>query len=216
MQIDRSFVIYKHTFPNGKVYIGMTRQVPLRRWNNGHGYDSQPKMSRAISKYGVEKIRHELLACCLTFEEAKKAEIEFISKFDSVAHGYNTTNGGDGRLGVPCSEETKKKISRANKGRPNPYGTENLRRYREKHGAWNRGKSLSPAHAEKIADERKRRCNKVIVAFDPATHSPIKEFESCTVAATVYGVSKNVISRCAKGGRKTAAGYEWRYKNEGV
>lgn len=29
------YSVYKHTFPNGKVYIGMTGQEPEKRWANG-------------------------------------------------------------------------------------------------------------------------------------------------------------------------------------
>lgn len=32
------YCVYKHTTPNGKVYIGITSKNPLKRWNNGIGY----------------------------------------------------------------------------------------------------------------------------------------------------------------------------------
>lgn len=55
-----SYSIYKHTFPNGKVYIGVTSLAPERRWgNNGHNYlhktddrYNQPLIANAINKYG--------------------------------------------------------------------------------------------------------------------------------------------------------------------
>ena len=31
--IGNNFTVYKHTSPNGKVYIGITMQNPIRRWN---------------------------------------------------------------------------------------------------------------------------------------------------------------------------------------
>lgn len=34
----RRFCVYKHLFPNGKCYIGITSMSPNKRWNNGHGY----------------------------------------------------------------------------------------------------------------------------------------------------------------------------------
>lgn len=32
------FCVYKHTAPNGKVYIGITSQKPIYRWNSGEAY----------------------------------------------------------------------------------------------------------------------------------------------------------------------------------
>lgn len=32
------YTVYKHTTPSGKVYIGITKQKPWQRWNNGNGY----------------------------------------------------------------------------------------------------------------------------------------------------------------------------------
>ena len=34
----KNFIVYKHTSPNGKVYIGITKQNPKQRWGNGSGY----------------------------------------------------------------------------------------------------------------------------------------------------------------------------------
>ena len=55
----RKYYIYKHTFPNNKVYIGITCQQPELRWGNaGEGYlqvnkygkPTQAKMYHAIRK----------------------------------------------------------------------------------------------------------------------------------------------------------------------
>ena len=33
------FYVYKHTCPNEKIYIGITKQQPIKRWGyNGYGY----------------------------------------------------------------------------------------------------------------------------------------------------------------------------------
>ena len=45
-----SYCVYKHTCPNGKVYIGVTSQNPLRSWNNGNGYRGNEHFYRAIVK----------------------------------------------------------------------------------------------------------------------------------------------------------------------
>ena len=209
--ITNSYVVYRHIFPNGKSYIGITSQNPYwRRWRGGSGYHDQPKMYNAIKKYGWENVLHEVLAKGLSLNDANRVEQEMVAKFDSVANGYNISSGGGGTYGIPCSEETKSKIGQANKGKP-ASDPMRLSRYTKEHGAWNKGKRLTGEHYRKIVEERKRRCSKRIACYDPITHELIKVYESCVSAAIAVGVSKENISRCALGGRKTSAGYEWRY-----
>ena len=115
-----SYTVYKHTFPNGKVYIGMTSQKDLnRRWGNGSGYKTQRRMARAINKYGWENVKHEIISCGLCKNDAEKLEIAKIKEYNStdIRHGYNTDNGGN--CTGTHSEETKKKISLAQMGEKN-------------------------------------------------------------------------------------------------
>lgn len=112
-----SYSVYKHTFPNGKVYIGITSMKPNRRWDKGRGYNNQPLMKRAINKYGWDNVVHEILFSNLSKEEAERTEIELISIYQSnnSTFGYNIENGGNatGKM----SEKTKRKISEFNKTR---------------------------------------------------------------------------------------------------
>ena len=73
-----NYKVYKHTFPNGKVYIGITQQTLIRRWQNGKGYYKNSFISKAINKYGWENVKHEVLFENLTKEEAEQKEIEHI------------------------------------------------------------------------------------------------------------------------------------------
>ena len=42
MYSKNNYIVYKHTAPNGKVYIGITGFDPEYRWlNNGRGYKNQ-------------------------------------------------------------------------------------------------------------------------------------------------------------------------------
>ena len=46
------YYVYKHTFPNNKVYIGITCRTLEERWGkNGNGYLTKNK--KGISKYEV-------------------------------------------------------------------------------------------------------------------------------------------------------------------
>ena len=86
------FCIYKHTFPDGCVYIGQTNNTQ-KRWRDGHGYKGQPKIFYAIIKYGWVNITHEILVDGLSKEEADRAEELYIEKYNSVNEGYNTNAG---------------------------------------------------------------------------------------------------------------------------
>lgn len=66
------FVVYKHTTPNGKVYIGITGNEPRKRWNNGNGYRGNKHFWNAILKYGWDNIAHEILFDGLTQDQAEK------------------------------------------------------------------------------------------------------------------------------------------------
>ena len=214
--MDKPYVVYRHIFPTGKSYIGITCAVPYhRRWRGGSGYCSQPKIYRALSKYGWDSVKHEILYENLSLDEANRLEQEAIAKYNSVENGYNVSTGGGGTFGIPCSEETKRKIGNANRGKS--YGNrDNFSKYREVHGSWNKGGHLTPEQYEKIAAERRSRCNKAISAYDPITLQCVLRFDSCANAATFIGACKQEISRCATGKRKTSHGYIWRYDNESI
>ncbi len=110
-----NYSAYKHTTPNGKIYIGITGVNPKRRWANGEGYRNQI-FYRAVKKYGWENINSEILFEGLNKEEAEKKEIELISCYKSniPEYGYNIQNGGS--LAGKHSDLTKKKLSNLKKG----------------------------------------------------------------------------------------------------
>lgn len=113
-----NYVVYKHTSPSGKVYIGITCQnPPEKRWMNGRGYKYNEYFSRAISKYSWQNFLHEILIENLTQQEAEQKEIELIAYYKSADRnfGYNLDLGGTGAGKV--SEETKRKMSEAGKGK---------------------------------------------------------------------------------------------------
>jgi len=91
------YSIYLHRAPNGKVYVGITRQNAERRWQSGKGYNTQKLFYRAIMKYGWESFTHEILESGLTEDEACEREQFYIKKYNSndPQYGYNATQGGD-------------------------------------------------------------------------------------------------------------------------
>lgn len=84
--------VYLHTFPNGKVYVGITKNTELR-WDNGEGYIDNPPMYEDIVKYGWDNIKHEVIADGLLRNAAIKLETQYIFMYDSTnpIRGYNRT-----------------------------------------------------------------------------------------------------------------------------
>lgn len=91
-----NYCVYKHTGPEGKVYIGITKRKPEKRWNSGRGYESNRYFFRAIQKYGWGNFEHEILESGLTQAEAEEKERYYIRLYDSTNpdNGYNIEAGG--------------------------------------------------------------------------------------------------------------------------
>ena len=107
------YLVYVHTVPNGKKYVGITKQDKERRWLKGAGYEHQPKFYKAIQEYGWRNILHEVIAENLTEQEARQMEKEYISKFGCYdMNGYNTTSGGkDKWINIRCTERERQDIT---------------------------------------------------------------------------------------------------------
>lgn len=95
----KSWTVYKHIFPNDKVYIGITCLDVNTRWKDGFGYldkskngkYSQRRMFKAIVKYGWMNIKHEIVAEGLSESEAQTIEMQLIGQYKSndPQFGYN-------------------------------------------------------------------------------------------------------------------------------
>ena len=226
-----NYVVYKHTSPNGKVYIGITMKKPEYRWNNGRGYKTNKHFYNAILKYGWDNFQHDIVASGLTKEEACKMEQELIAKHDSTntSKGYNQSIGGEsGSLGVKYSLETIEK-----RKRNRTYTT-----------SWAKGKKFSAEHIEKIriantgkkhSEETKKKLSeahkgKTTWIKGKTMSDEIRAKESTPiicVETNIYyfglmeaerqtGINHSNISNCLKGKRRTAGGYSWKYAEKEI
>lgn len=224
----KKFCVYKHTCPNGKVYIGMTQQNPLRRWRGGSGYRTNTHFYRAIQKYGWDNIVHEILFSELSEEEAKEEEVKLIALYKStdVRFGYNRTEGGDFRL-LPTPEQIEK-MRAAITGKRRTE--EQRQHYRD--GAKKRPKRLylSEKHKENISKSligNKRAVGnhaggKAVVQFT-LDGIFIARYISAAIAAKEIGCDNSGISRCCRENLSTNvsktkykgkySGYRWYYIN---
>ena len=69
---NRTWIVYGHISPSGKVYVGITSQNPKVRWQNGNGYLKCKVFYRAIEKYGWDSFQHNIIASNLGEEAAKE------------------------------------------------------------------------------------------------------------------------------------------------
>lgn len=109
------YTVYMHKTPSGKVYIGLTKNKPERRWGKGNGYKNNPYFTKAIKKYGWDNIEHMIILSGLTQSMASTWESVLIAQYDSTnpTKGYNLTTGG--QFGFNHTERTKLRIAEVNK-----------------------------------------------------------------------------------------------------
>lgn len=226
------YIVYKHTSPSGKVYIGITRDAPQKRWKGGNGYANNNHFFRAIKKYGWPAFQHEILAEGLTEAEATRKEKELIAYYDSTnpSKGYNRDPGGGVRsketaakisaalTGVPLSQERRKRMSEQRKGRAmseetkrliserhkaNPIVQANIARLNKERA----GTPLTKEHRQKIAESQPRR--QTVINLDTGV-----TFDSVKSAAkSCNGAHPNIVKAC-QGQRQKAYGYRWAYGKE--
>lgn len=152
---ENNYTVYMHKNKiNSKVYIGITKQKPKYRWNDGNGYKTQI-FYKAIQKYGWNNFEHYILFQHLTKEEAEKKEIELIAEYKSnqKKYGYNIENGGH----IQCvSEQTKEKLRQTHKGENAYwYGKRLSEETKEKLSKAHKGKKLSKITKQKMSESRK-------------------------------------------------------------
>ena len=237
------YTVYKHTCPNGKVYIGITSQNANNRWRNGKGYNRNILLYRAINKYGWNNISHEILFTGLTKYEAEQKEIELIAKYKSnqKEFGYNIANGGNctgmfndetkekirqSHLGKKQTAETIRKRSEALKGdKCYLYGKHLTKETKEKLSKAHLGKKASDATREKMRERYKHHKHPMLGRKgenNPKSMAVIcvennKVYPSITIAGEKLNIDVGSITKVCKGQRKTAGGYHWQYvKNKGV
>lgn len=100
---------------NGKRYVGITSRglrERIRKHVDRTLRGSELVFHKALRKYGIERFEWSVLQSGLTWTEACQREKDFIAEYNTFGEGgYNVTEGGDGTLGMPLSEESRAKVS---------------------------------------------------------------------------------------------------------
>lgn len=209
-----TYTVYRLTSPSGKVYIGITKRRPEKRWDSGRGYAHCPHMGAAIKKYGWGSFERDILATGLPKEEAEQKEIQLIAEYrsDDRRYGYNTDKGGSapGRM----SAETRAKLSEHMRGDNNP-----TRRY----GHPFQGRHHTAESKRRMSMAAKARTGRVVTAEtrqrlrEAEQKRPVKCVDTGVVYAGIHeaaeacGCAATKICAVCKGKRKTTGGYRWEY-----
>ena len=220
---ERTYKVYKLTFPNGMIYIGQTKHPIEHRIKTG-GYQHNEKMLNAIKTFNDCDIQKEILADKLTQSEAYAVEKRMIAEYDSCnpAVGYNISKGGkETFLGLKHTEETrrkmsasstgkvfteehKKNISKALKASPNNRGVNNP--------MYGKPKSVETIQKQ-YASHRHEMKPVIQMTLNGET---INCFDSVHQASKATGVDRTSITRSAKGLDKHPTRFIWEYAKGGV
>jgi len=107
----KSWTVYKHISPSGKVYVGISSNIKNRWAANGYYYHlSDTVFSKALKKYGWSNFQHEIIQENLSKQEACNLEIELIAYYKTKGISYNITDGGEGYSGKHSNEHIKHRI----------------------------------------------------------------------------------------------------------
>lgn len=171
--LDKKFCVYLHINKiNGKRYVGVTSQLPEKRWENGKGYTKrQPHMYNAIKKYGWDNFEHKILIDNISLEHADSLERMLIKawRLQDPRYGYNSQSGG--LTNATLADETRQKISKALIGRElsdthrqnlsntrkNTPLSEKQKEHIEYLKYFNKGKKFTESHKKNLSNALKGR-----------------------------------------------------------
>ena len=222
------YTVYQHKNKiNGKIYIGITSQKPEQRWGSqGCNYKSSPHFYSAIQKYGWNNFEHNILFTGLTKEQACLKEQELIKEYDLMNRefGYNSTSGGDIFV---MNEETKQKISQALMGNQNNLGHSCSEEKKKKISEAQKGREFTEEHKQKLSEAAKNRhvpCSedKKQILKEKSHKKPVyceelaKVFESVQECGRQLGIPATNISKLCNGRGKTLKGYHLIYYNDTI
>lgn len=234
---NRKYCVYKLTSPEGKSYIGVTGRPLKIRWANGKGYQNCRAIEEAITRYGWQNFKKEILEKGLEREEAYERERYWVMCFrtNEREYGYNLTNGGlcgdvhfeetkkrisRLHMGMKPSEETRKRLSEIAKNRP-PMSQET----KDKLSKANKGRklNLTPEQRQKRSEHSRalvlsEECKRKLAQISKGNtyrRIPIMCVETGEIFETQYeaslslGLSKNAIAASLHYGCK-CGGYHWK------
>jgi len=183
------FIVYKVTFPNQKVYIGIsTKDLENRKKRHYSMRNTRKyKFYNALNKYLGQEI-WETIDYTSNWDKLCQLEQFYINKFDSCKNGYNSTSGGEGNYN-PCDEiRIKMSISQ--------IGRKFTLEHRKKLSLAKLGKKYQPRKKGSGDNIAKSLGMKPFKLFKNGEF--IREFSSASSCARFLNTYSACISRCLK------------------
>lgn len=169
-----TFIIYKHTSPSGKSYIGKTKFTIEKQWKEHISmteFGKNHKIHQAIRKYKPENFTSEVIVSNVPDWAVNAFEKYWINYYDTYRNGYNMTEGGEGRTTI--SEEQKEAIRKHNSTRV--LSEETLDKMRKS--------AKGRVYSQEVYDKASRSRSKLTNLYDYYTKALIAEniylFEWC-------------------------------------
>lgn len=133
---NNNYCVYQHVCPNGKIYIGVTKNVE-HRWFPSQYKRTNTPFKDAIIEFGWKNIKHQVVASGLTHNEALKLEDSLIVNARENGNSLNVKRSGH----YQQTEEFKEKEKVRSKTYYEAHPEECNRRskaWRETHPDYNR------------------------------------------------------------------------------
>lgn len=195
--------IYKITnIINNKIYIGSSNNIHKRKREHfctlENGTHCNSHLQRAYNFYGKDNFKFEIIETC---EEKDLLEVEqiYLDKyFDRGVNCYNENPVAN----KPPSRQNKIPW---NKGKTGIYSEETLQKMKNN----KKSTKCSEETRQKLIDKAKNKTFKTSKKVLCIEKNII--FKSINEASRATGTSRQNISKCCKGVRKTTGGYHWKY-----
>lgn len=196
----------------GKLYVGVTKNDPQKRFNYGSGYIHNKEFYTIIRTYGWNDIEQNIFARNLTKDEAFNMEQILIREFRNQDESIVCNLDSGGEHGKHC-EETKEVIRDANLGRTiSEEAKVKIRAARAtqvfseealaKRSAKMKGRKMSPEFCKHVSEthSKKVKCLETGVIYP-----------SVTAASKDLNISLSGISQQIKGICHHVKGYHFEY-----
>jgi group I intron endonuclease len=232
--------IYKITNPEGKIYIGLSKNIELR-WNSYRNRSGMTKTSTfklSLDKYKYEDHIFEIIEEVINDNKLlRERERYWINYYQSNINGLNDNRGGCG----PGShtDGSKQKISSALKGKPKPddFGEKRSKEFytdewKQKISQSNKGR-ISPNKGKigynkgKImTDDQKQKISLSLLGKkkpNAGGNKPVQqyttdgqfiaEYKSVSEAHRLTDIPQAGISLCCNNKRMSSGGFKWKFFN---
>ena len=221
---DISGVYAIRNIQTGELYVGSTKCIRNRWRNHIHFLNKGNHQNKNLQKaynFDSAAFKFEVLEKC-SVEILKDREQVFLDKFKEIS--YNIATNAYGGKG-PHSEETRRKLSEAAKGKKHTEET------RKKISEGNLGKVFSEEAKRKISEAKKGKKRKPfsektrkkmseagkgkgvkkVHQVDKKTKEILKIHNSLIEAAKFVGGNPDAISNCLTGKSKSSGGFIWKF-----